>query len=374
MMTYRINTCLSLVLLVSLLTVMTVSAQTCMNPNDIFLKNDNLPTVPAGPQTFSIIPGLCEGEAIGAVFDVSGIGSIVQLNMAAVLYANAGGANGIQAGANLKIYDGITWAGGVPILGTQVLDWVNSTGSNIGVTSSNINTIDLSTNNVTISSGTMVVTWWMDFNPLGGTCASGYQTNFATDNTGLSFSCNSPLQKNLVYIQGQGWRDVRTANVGGFLLCPIFINGNWVIRACVADVTPTNPLNINFFPSSTILSGGLALVQFQATPADANKFYIPMISCTPALSPIPGTSLMAPALIDTCSLYYLNDPGAAQVFSLTPSGLFGTLGANGDASGTVNIPGGLNLPPGGLPLHFFFVLVNGTAIEAVSNLATLTIQ
>jgi len=131
---------------------------------------------------------------------------------------------------------------------------------------------------------------------------------------------------------------------------------------------------VNFFPSSTILSGGLALVQFQATPADAGKLYIPMISCTPTPSPIPGTGLIAPALIDFCSLYYLNDPGAAQIFSLTPAGLFGVLGPSGDASGTVSMPAGLNLPPGGLPLHFFFVVVNGTVLEAVSNIGTLTIQ
>lgn len=350
-------------------------AQTCVNPNEVFLKNDNLPAVPGGPQTFSIIPGLCEGEAIGAVFDVSGIGSVVKLDMAAVLYANAGGAAGIQAGANLKIYDGITWGpGNIPILGPEVIDWVNTTGSNIGLISTNVNTVDVSPQNVTITSGTMVVTWWMDFNPLGGTCSSGYQTNFGTDNTGLSFTCNTVPQQNLVYILGQGWRDVTTATVSGFPLCPIFINGNWVIRACVEDVTPVNPLNINFFPSSTILSGGLALVQFVATPADAGKTYIPMISCTPVPYPIPGTGLVAPAMFDTCSLFYLNDPSASSIFSLTPFGLFGTLSPNGDATGTVNMPAGLNLPPNGLPIHFFYVVVNGSVIESVSNLATLTIM
>lgn len=215
-----------------LLVTTVAQAQVC-DPGHTLLKNDNLPDDP-GSQPVSVIPGLCEGEACGAVFDVSQVSSQVTLRKAGVGYVNAGGANGVTALVNLKVYDGITWSGGIPVLGPEVLDWVNDTGSSIQIASSGINFLDLNTFAPTITSGTMVVTWFMDFNTSSGSCATGYQTNFATDNSqpACGGSC-SPQQKNLIFIQGQGWRDAATATVTGIPICPCYYAGNWLIRACV---------------------------------------------------------------------------------------------------------------------------------------------
>jgi hypothetical protein len=345
----------------------------------VFLKNDNLPANPSGATAVSVVPGLCEGEAIGCVFDVSAIGAVVQVDLAAVGFFNAAGANGIQAAANLQIYDGITWSGGIPTLGPQVFDFATSAGASIGVTSHAINTQDISGFNVTVSSGKLVVAWPMDFNP-NGTCPTGYQTNFGTDNPAFTFTCTTPPQKNLIMIQGQGWRDAATANVGGIPLCPIFYNGNWVIRACVHDVTPVNPLSIAFLPSSSTFAGGLTLVRFVGQPADGGKIYIPLVSCTLGTTPIPSTTLALPILIDVCTSYQLNDPSSASVFALAPPGQqFGFLLSGGPqigtASGTVTIPVNVVAPPAGIPLYFAWVLVNpaGGVIEGVSPAAALTI-
>lgn len=348
-------------------------AQGCA-PATTFLKNDNLPAVPSGPLAVSVIPGLCEGEAIGAIFDVSSIGSVVRIDNAAVGYFNNAGANGIQAAVNLQIYDGVTFSGTTPVLGPLVFDFGVATNASVGVTSTAINVVDISSFNVNVTSGKMVVVWEMDFNVLGGTCATGYTTNFGTDNPSLTSVCTTPSQKNLVRITGQGWRDVRFATVSGFPLCPFFINGNWVIRACARDVTPVNPLTINFFPSAATTAGGLTLVQFVGTPADGGKIYIPVISCTLGSTPIPGTTLSLPFLIDVCSNYYLNDL-TFSVFALTPPpNKFGFLLPNGTASGTVSIPLNVVAPPGGIPIHFCWALLNGPTIEGISQLKTLTIN
>ena len=206
-----------------------LDAQGCTG-GQTFLKNDVLPSVP-GSQSVSVIQGLCEDEAAGCVFNVSGVASVVKVKMAAVGYIQAGGVNGTQALTNLRIYDGNTRAGGIPTLGPLVFDFTAATQGSIGVTSSAINTVDLSQYDIPISSGKLVVTWWMDFNPIGQ-CATGYAANFATDYPSGPANCNV-TQKNLIYILGQGWRDAATATVQGFQLCPLYYAGNWLIRACV---------------------------------------------------------------------------------------------------------------------------------------------
>ncbi|HKB15618.1 MAG TPA: hypothetical protein VKF62_06100, partial [Planctomycetota bacterium] len=123
--------------------------------------------------------------------------------------------------------------------------WSTATGSSIGLTSSGINlSPSLSSFNVVASSGKIVVAWWMEVNALAGSCPTGYTTNFATDGTcaGLFCPCTAGSQKNLIFIQGQGWRDAATATVLGFPLCPGFYNGNWLIRACVEPVGCPTPL------------------------------------------------------------------------------------------------------------------------------------
>jgi hypothetical protein len=204
-------------------------AQTCA-PGQTFFKNDVLPANP-GQSSVSVIQGLCEGEACGCVFDVSSVGSQVKVESAAVGYMQAGGVNGTQALVNLQIYDGVTFPGGVPQLGPLVFDFEAATQGDIGVTSSAINTVDLSGFDITVTSGKLVIAWVMEFNPIG-TCAAGYAANFATDYPSGLANCNVH-QKNLIDLQGQGWQDASTATVSGFPLCPIYYAGNWLIRACV---------------------------------------------------------------------------------------------------------------------------------------------
>jgi hypothetical protein len=203
----------------------------------IFLKNDNLPDIP-GTATVSIIQGLCEGEAMGCVFDVSNqttFSSEVKVNMVAGAYINPASASGIAAVVNLQIYDGISWVGTTPVLGPLVFDFENDAGASIQFSSSGINTVDISNFNVTVTSGKLVVAWFMQIQGSTGSCAAGYNTNFATDNVMAACSAPcAPVQKNLIFIQGQGWRDPMTATVSGFPLCSCFYAGNWIIRACVS--------------------------------------------------------------------------------------------------------------------------------------------
>jgi hypothetical protein len=225
-----------------------LEAQNCA-PGQSFLKNDVLPANP-GTASVSVIQGLCEGEAAGCVFDVTAVGAQVKLKSAAVGYVQAGGVNGTQALVNLKVYDGITFPGGIPQLGPEVFDFEAATQGSIGVTSSGINTVDLVNFDIPISSGKMVVTWWMDFNPIG-TCPTGYAANFATDYPSGVANCNTH-QKNLIYIQGTGWRDASTATVSGFPLCPLYYAGNWMMRACVEAGGPTTPF---CFGDGTLVTG-----------------------------------------------------------------------------------------------------------------------
>ena len=210
-------------------------AQSC-NGGESFFKNDVLPANP-GSQAVSVIQGLCEGEAAGCVFDVTAVGAVVKVKSAAIGYIQAGGVNGTTAAVNLKIYDGITFPGGIPSLGPEVFDFANATGGLIGVTSSAINNFDLSQFDIPITSGKAVITWWMEIQTVGD-CASGYPANFATDYPTGAANCNVH-QKNLIYILGQGWRDASTASVSGIPLCPIYYAGNWLIRACMAPAGAT---------------------------------------------------------------------------------------------------------------------------------------
>src|SRR5688572_21837672 len=213
-------------------------AQTCSSAGDLFLKNDDLPQVP-GQQTVTVIPGLCDGEAIGCVFDVSGqqYSNEVRVKMAAAAYINVASTNGIAAIVDLEIYDGISWNGTIPTLGPLVFEFEQAAGSNLQFNSSGINTVDLSNFDVRCSSGKLVVVFEMLLNTAPGSCTVGYQTNFATDNTlpACGAPC-SPVRKNLIRISGQGWRDPMTATVSGIPICSCYYAGDWIIRACVEPV------------------------------------------------------------------------------------------------------------------------------------------
>jgi hypothetical protein len=344
-------------------------AQVC-NAGQTLLKNDNLPAVPSGG-TVSIIQGLCEGEACGAVFNFASVGPSVKVDMAAVAYINAGNASGIQAAVDLEFFDGVTFSGpsgSVANLGPSLFRWSVATGSSIGLTSSGLNLgPDLSTYNIVATSGQLVCAWWMDFNPQGGTCPTGYQTNFATDNTGGGgFTCNpavTPVAKNLIYIQGQGWRDASRATVSGIPLCPFYYAGNWIMRVCVEPTGP--PATITYFGPPNPPQGLPVTFGF-SSPADPNQQYV----CGLSLGTSPGIPYPPVGTIPLNNDFALNymlpdileQPGAAQNWCINFSGL---LNAGGSAFGTFVIP-----PVSGVTVYFAFVVITGPG--RISNAISLS--
>jgi hypothetical protein len=343
-------------------------AQTC-NAGETLLKNDSLPANPGGSYPVSIIQGLCEGEACGAVFNFTSVASSVKVKSATVGYINAGSANGIQAAVDLEFYDGVTFSGpnnSVANLGPLLFNWSSATGSSIGLVSSGINIgPDLSSHNIVAASGKLVCVWWMDFNPQGGTCPTGYQTNFATDNAGGGFTCDptvTPPGKNLIYIQGQGWRDASKATVSGFPLCPFFYAGNWLMRVCVEPTAPPAVLTV-FGPPSP--PPGLYLTLQYSSPADPGAAYV----CGVSLGTVPGLPWPPYGTIplnDDIALQFLlpdifEQPGAPSNFCTSFTGV---LNPSGLAYGTFLVP-----PASGITLHFAFVTLNGR----ISNPAAITI-
>jgi len=341
-----------------------VSAQVC-NTGQVLLKNDNLPAVPSGPTTVSIIQGLCEGEGCAAVFNTQSLGP-VKLANASVAYINAGNANGIQAAADLEIFDGVSFSGATAILGPSLFRWSVATGSDIGLTSSGINIgPDLSSFNVISTSGKLVVAWWMNFNPQGGTCATGYTTNFATDFTGGGgFFCNptiTPQHKNLLYISGQGWTDAALANIGGIPLCPIYYAGNWIIRACVEQP----PVLQIFGPPPS--PGSFQTLQYSSVQNPGAQYICGLSLGTSPGIPWPPYGTV-PLNDDFAFEYMLPDileqPGAAQNWAINFTGV---LNPSGVAFGTFQVPplGGIS----GVQIYFAFVLTSGQ----ISNAASITI-
>ena len=75
------------------------AAQLCPSGTDTFYKNDILPDVPGGTFSFSVIPGLCEGEACGSVFDA--LSGPVTLTQVACPFGSGGGAMGASASVNV---------------------------------------------------------------------------------------------------------------------------------------------------------------------------------------------------------------------------------------------------------------------------------
>ena len=206
------------------------SAQSCPGVGQTFWKNDTLPDVPTGPISVSVIPGLCEGEGAATVFNLIPGSPLQKMTQVVVPFGSAGGASGATAAVNLQIFDGVTFSGpqNTPTLGPLVFDLSTATGSNLQVTSTALNAFDLSSFNVTVGAsglGNFVVAFIMEINP-NGSCATGFTSNFFTDNSQVGFFCNpviTPEKTSLMLIQGQGWTDGAKATVSGVSLCPFFL-------------------------------------------------------------------------------------------------------------------------------------------------------
>jgi hypothetical protein len=253
---------LALSLCAMLLAATSVAAQTC--PGGNFFKNDTLPDVPGGALPVAIIQGLCEGEAVAQVFDLSGFGP-QKINKVSVGFGHIFGTPGLSAVINLEVYDGISWNGNVPTLGPKVFDLENDAQTSMQVSTHGINELDTSIYNIIVGNGASphyVVCFRMSFQTTGS-CAGGHPANFFTDATGQS-SCTTIDKTSLMDIQGSGWIDAKYATVLGFPLCPQFFNGNWVIRACTENnggdgqfIDVGNNLT-GFFAPSLLADGSLA--------------------------------------------------------------------------------------------------------------------
>jgi hypothetical protein len=328
-------------------------AQVCSSGN--LLKNDGLPDNPTGSVSVSIIPGLCEGEAAGAVFSLPPGGTPQRLSKVAVGFGSANGASGAVAIVNVEIYDGVSFNGAVATLGPKVFDLNQASGGNTQVTSTGVNEIDISPYDVVVGNAgddDYVVAFRMDFNP-NGNCASGYPTNFFTDNDQPGFfGCDptiTPAGKNLIDIQGQGWRDAALATVTGIPLCPLYYSGNWVIRACSEDAGPVNPLNVTI-TGGTAIPGGFLNLSFNASGYAG----VPYVAAA-ALGDAPGFPVASgnPVVIQTVPLNL--DP--LFISSLSAPGTFinfaGVIGASGNAPGILALPNSPSIS--GLQLYVAFL-------------------
>ena len=252
-------------LLLAALAAPAVDAQLCPGGGDNFWKADNIPQVPVGPLGASVIQGLCEGEALGKVFTLPPGMPVQKITSVGVGFGHGSGAGGFNATCNIEIYDGLTWNGNLPVLGTKVFDLGDDLAAELQVISHGINTFDFSTQvPVDVEVGNtanrrFVVVFRSAINP-NGSCAGGHPANYMTDYTGGG-GCQSTPQTNLMDIEGQGWRDVNHAQVLGFNICGGIINaynGNWLIRACTTDAAPSN--NGQFINLGNQLTGNFAPV------------------------------------------------------------------------------------------------------------------
>lgn len=211
-----------------------------------FWKRDTLPDVPTSLTAVGVVRGLCEGESAGMVFEMPANMPPQKITQVVAPWGEAfSGTPGFLAQLDVEIYDGVSWSGGIPNMGTLKFQ-LSSTGQGMQVQTHNLNSFDLSPYDVIVgtapATGTppvrrFAVCFRVDLNlhPTGS-CAMGYPANFFTDANSL-FSCSGIAQRNVMQIQGVGWRDPVTTTLG-LPLCPLYYNGNWCIRCCTEDAFP----------------------------------------------------------------------------------------------------------------------------------------
>lgn len=211
-------------------------AQTCQvcGPQMAQLKNDALPLQPCGQQGIAAIRGLCVGDKAAVVFDLRGLPGTVQVMRGGVLFA--GPAGSAPARGTLEIYDGVSFNNQGRAAPGFLLHRSSQPQS---LALNTLTSEDVSSSNVVISSGLLVVAWELNANP-NGVCALGYSANIASD-TQLppGSACVTPPRENLIFDPGNGgWWDVTQFRIGGIPWCGLAFNGSWVIRACIRVSDP----------------------------------------------------------------------------------------------------------------------------------------
>ncbi len=329
-------------------------AQICPDPGNTHYQNDIFPQVPGGALSLAIVPGLCEGEGCASVFDVVGQTPQKITQLGCPFTSPTG--SGLGATANIQIFDNVTFnAQGVPQMGTPVFDLVNATGNEVLLAEGGINTIDLANYNIQVSGPKFVVAFIMNFNP-NGNCTTGYTSNFFTDNT----PCVA--QKNLIYILGQGWVDSTKAMVGPFNLCPLFYNGNWVIRCCTEPIL--NPINVTVI-GSPVLPGQFVNLIFNAPGYEGKLYYAAASLSTNTGIPLPphGTFPLDYDII----LQFVLFQGGGGVFN----NFIGFIGPAGTAPGLVIMPP--TVQPG-LELWIAFAAIDPVGPWGISSASKIVVQ
>ncbi len=333
------RTCSTLVLLVVLCSVL--SAQACPSPSDTFWKRDTLPAIPgATPLAISVIQGLCEGEAGAVVFNLPPGMPPQKLTQVVAPFGAVGGTNGFVAQLNIEVYDGVSFSGGIPNMGTQVFNLGAVSANAMQVTSTGLNTLDVSQYNIVVGNNPaqrrFALAFRVDFNPTGS-CAAGHPANLFTDNaTQISFFCNpniTPAQTSLMDISGQGWRDAATATIGGIPLCPIYYAGVWAIRACSTNAAPLNPLQVTSLSALPVQTPGTVILQFNA-PGFQGYPYVAALSFGTAGGLFTPYGQQVPLTPDPLFFWSI-DPASTAGILLNFQGI---VGAGGTGTALINLP------------------------------------
>lgn len=305
-------------------------AQSCASGTDTFWKNDNLPDNPGTPTGISIIPGLCEGEAIGTYFEMPpGMGT-QKIKQVSVGFGHSAGGAGFQATLNVEIYEGgVTFnPNGTASLGTKIFDLNADFAQSMQVTSTAINSIDMTPYNVEVSDD-YVVAFRMNFNVTFPGCPpGGAAANFFTDNAGAG-QCNAGV--NLLDELTTGWVDPATWGPLPpiVVLCPQFYAGNWVIRACTETVGGVGTwedvgggtVGANGFPnlagSGTLIPGAPATLLL--TSARPNALALIWFSFQSNPTPYFGGTIY-PLPIANQLFFFTNFLGSLQLQTAWPAG------------------------------------------------------
>jgi len=313
------------------------------------LKNDALPAALGTLTKVAVVPGLCVNEAAMSVFNAGGP---VDVHEVGIVFAHQTATNGIKALVDVEIYDGATVdAAGKYKLGPLLFKLSKTTSQNLQIQSTGYNTYKLKTP-VTVPTGQPVIGFRMLMNLASGSCATGYQANFATDN---QFTCTPGI--NILDALKHGPVDPCTYKGFGVPLYPLYFRGSWIIRACVKPKVST-------VWTGNATPGGFVSFKFLA-PGQAGDQYFAMMSGgikTGLTTPWGKLPLDA----DPIFLCFLSDCRSALL------GNSGTFNSKGEAFGALSIPNLSSLK--GLDLYagfFTYKAPNFFAWKSISTASSL---
>jgi hypothetical protein len=254
----------------------------------------------------------------------------------AVMYGHKFGTPGVKAAVDVEIYDGATFGAGGSVTLGKLLFKLSQGSTNLQIQSHGINTFTLPVP-VSVPSGRPVIGFRMITTLSGGSCATGYDANFCVD---AANTCTPGM--NILDAPGQyGVVDPATYKVLNTIpLCPTYISGSWIIRACVqpevstgwsGNATPGGVLSFTFNAPSEVGNGYFAIVSGGIKTGWVTPWgYVP-------LDPDP----IFDCFLGPCAPILINRQG--------------TIGGGGQAFGGMLIPNSPILKNSGLQLYVGFV-------------------